>query len=391
LKEVLFVKRAICLFVTLVMLMSLCTIPAFAVEPVDKTAVMYAEHFTKGDSVGVLLPDANKARLNPANALGEFDAVQSDGVAANEKFYAVASNEWTSYTFDGNFMNVDGAPDVSFCEVTWGSVWHAEAVKVYLSGAYVRDEDGKVVAYEGNDDGYGYYAGMAWNKVGINGLSAEKRNEVAEGYLPDEVKRSFEANTFSQDGNFGWAQFYLPDEVVYAEDITLIDVTADVYDKAGTSSTYTGNTDGYDLDAIRVYKYIPWRFNDSATGCSEDDGTGSCILPKGTWFMYNEFAGESQTFDIQAGNPKDGENIIGTYTVEKTGDNTYIVDYDIDETIKMNGYKYDIVITAEHLAVSDTAFTSANPGKLDNQDFGVEFEDTDGKFFVFAHFAVEYK
>jgi hypothetical protein len=49
------------------------------------------------------------------------------------------------------------------------------------------------------------------------------------------------------------------------------------------------------------------------------------------------------------------------------------------------------VVTAEHLAVSDAAFTSANPGKLDNQDFRVEFKDTDGKFFVFAHFVVEYK
>ncbi|MDF2531964.1 MAG: hypothetical protein K0Q65_1545 [Clostridia bacterium] len=115
----------------------------------------------KLESVDLLLPDANKARLNSANALDIFDAVQSDGVAANQKFYAVASNEWTTYTFDGNFMNVDGAPDISFCEVTWGSVWHPEATLVYLSGAYVRDEDGKVVPYQGNDDGYGYYAGMA--------------------------------------------------------------------------------------------------------------------------------------------------------------------------------------------------------------------------------------
>ena len=92
--------------------------------------------------------------------------------------------------------------------------------------------------------------------------------------------RNFADNTFGTDGNFGVSQFNLPAEVVYATGVRLVDVTKDVYNMSGNGASYLnqagrmtasalsppassrsryailgpadGNTDGYDLDAIRV-------------------------------------------------------------------------------------------------------------------------------------------
>jgi hypothetical protein len=389
------------LYLTLVVALLMMTAGvAGAVTPVDPNLVMYASDYTTGDPVDVYLggvlngAGGHPLRLNPANALGVFDASSSSDPAFNAKFFALGSRAWTTYTFDYPYWNVDGAPDLEFCEVTWssGPSWHAEAAKVYLTGAYVRDGNGDVVAYTpaaGEEDGY--YAGVAWNRTGIQYVSAANREAVAQSYLPADVTRTFVANTFSWSGVFGWTQFHLPEEVVYAAGVKLVDITASVYDDDGSASTYAGNTDGYDLDAIRAYRYIPWRFNDTATGATNSDGTGSRILPKGAWFMYNAYSGGTQTYPIQAGNPADGTNIIGSYTVTPDGAGDYTVTYDIDDTVIVNGYAYDIVVFQEHLAVSDTLFTSANPGQLDTQDFGVPFADADGMFYIFAHFAVAYQ
>ena len=84
-------------------------------------------------------------RLNPANALGTFDALQTGG---DGKMFSVASQTWTDYTFDDKYYNVDGPADIEFAEVTW-SRWHVEAAKVYLTDAYVRDGSGNVVPYAG--------------------------------------------------------------------------------------------------------------------------------------------------------------------------------------------------------------------------------------------------
>ncbi len=118
------------------------------------------------------------------------------------------------------------------------------------------------------------------------------------------------------------------------------------------------------------------------TGGDSATGLGTPILPSGTWFMYNEYAGGSGSFDIQAGNPSGGENIIGSFTITNNHDGTYTADY------TMNG---GITVVNEHLAISDTPFTSANPGYLDNADYGVPFSPpADGSFYIFAHFSVEY-
>ena len=78
-------------------------------------------------------------------------------------------------------------------EVTWNR-WHVEAAKVYLTEAYVRDGDGNVVPYAGNDDGYGYYAGVAWNKEGIQNVSAAARLAKTQSYFAG--TRNFADNTF---------------------------------------------------------------------------------------------------------------------------------------------------------------------------------------------------
>ena len=416
-------RLSLLLVLTLIMLMSVAA--AYAAEPVtplDPNLVMYADDFTVGDIVPANFDPYNAAsqidRLNPSNALGAFDATAPASVS--DFFFATAARTWSHYTFADKFMNVDVVPDIEFAEVTWGTLgsWHTEAMKVYLTGAYIKDADGKVVPYGAADDGIGYYAGVAWNRIGLEYVDETTRLSVTDGYFSG--TRDFADNEFYRSGAYGtYTQFHLPDEVVYAEGIYLVDITADVYALAypatylnvsGTGALVTlnsnawdvinydqitaadvtatsginGNTDGYDLDAIRVYKYIPWRTSDTATGY------GNRILSKGTWFMYNYYDGSVGTFDLQAGNPKDGENIIGTYTVTNNGDGTFTVGYDIDETITKNGYVYDIEVMNEHLGISDSMSFKANPGTDDNQDFGTAFADADGIFYIFAHFSVTY-
>lgn len=378
---------------------------------------------------------------------GEFDAVTTTGI--NEYFFGVASREWTKFTFGDKFMNIDDPieydendepiipephlADIKFREVTWGPLgsWHVEGALVFLTGATVKNSSGQIVPYTGSDGGYGYFAGIAVNKEGIEGFTEDQKTEIRNKYADDfgVLGREFRSSTVEMDpppnATRATTYFHLPEEVVCAEGIILVDITDYLwnYDSTvGTPSTYTnvagtgrqltfverispypldtrmndqiiatesdpmnGNTDGFDLDAIQVYRCIPWRTSDTATG------SGKQILKKGTWFMYNYYDGSVSTFDLQAGNPKDGVNIIGSYTVKNNGDGTFTVDYDIDETITKNGYVYDIEVTSEHLGISDTMSFKASPGTDDNQDFGTAFADADGKFYIFAHFAVEYK
>ena len=374
-------KKFLLLSVFVIMFL-IATPKTYAVTPINSTNKMYANSYTAGSTVPVSLPSENLARLNPANALGAFDAVQ--GISgANEKFYAVASREYTKYWFDHDFYNVDNAPDITFSEVTWGTTWHAEAVLVYLTDAYVRNNQGQIVKYVPTiEEEYGYYAGIAWNKIGINGLSNMEREIIAESYL-NLVPRTYLNNQYQVDGNFGLTYFHLPEEVVYAKGIVLVDITKDIYNKAGSASTYNGNTDGYDLDGISVYRYIPLK-NESATGLGER------ITPKGTWFMYNEFTfGQNNVFQIQAGNPKDSSNIIGSYEVIKEGD-MYKVVYTMNKIVR-NGYEYEVHVNDSHLAVSNFLFKSTAPGKLENQEFGVPFNGYGNHFYVFAHFDVEFR
>jgi hypothetical protein len=353
-----------------------------AAVPLDDTNIMYAKYYEAGAEVVVSLPAANVARLNPANALGMFDAIQ--GTGANEKFFAVASREYTNYWFNYRYWNIDGEADITFSEVTWGTTWHAEAVKVYLTDAYVRNSSGKIVPYTPKiGEGDGYYAGIAWNKIGINGLNATVRNNIAKSYLPG-VTRDYMANHYHVDGNFGLTHFHLPDEVVYAKGIILVDITKDVYNLAGGGSTYNGNTDGYDLDGISVYRYIPLK-GESATGY------GTRIVERGTWFMYNQYDPQgTNVFNIQMGNPKEGENFVGTYKIDKDG-LMYTATYDMDDTYIANGYEYDIYVKNSHLAISDNLFTSTAPGKLANEEFGIPFMGYNPNFYIFAHFEIEFR
>lgn len=168
-------KRILSLLVVNILLLGLIALPIRALTPVtplDPNLIMYANGFTVGEikSVNFDPYDANAqvSRINPTNALGGFDAVAPAGVS--DYFFAIGARTWSHYTFAEDFYNVDGAPDIEFAEVTWGNgtSWHTEAMKVYLTDAYIRDSEGKVVPYGVMDDGIGYYAGLlgivlVWN------------------------------------------------------------------------------------------------------------------------------------------------------------------------------------------------------------------------------------
>ncbi|MBN2395288.1 MAG: hypothetical protein JXC36_02365 [Candidatus Atribacteria bacterium] len=149
------------------------------------------------------------------------------------------------------------------------------------------------------------------------------------------------------------------------------------------SSPATVNTDGdlYKCDCVQ---------SDTATGL------GTPIKPKGTWFMYNSYGysddvntypgypeyPEDGGYWIVAGNPKNGPTVMGEYYINNNLDGSYTATYWIDDTFE---------VVDEHLGISNNPDFTAKPGKDDNQDFGVPFYDDDGKFYIFAHFAVECK
>jgi PKD repeat protein len=112
-------------------------------------------------------------------------------------------------------------------------------------------------------------------------------------------------------------------------------------------------------------------------------GVGHKIKSHGTWFMYNFYSGVHEHYEIQAGNPKNGSNIIGEYEIISLGGNMYRAEYYINTAF---------VVVDEHLGIDNYITTmdfKAKPGQDDNQDFGVPFYDEDGEFYIFAHFAVE--
>jgi hypothetical protein len=112
---------------------------------------------------------------------------------------------------------------------------------------------------------------------------------------------------------------------------------------------------------------------DSATGL------GTAILDKGTWFMYNTYTGGTATYDIQAGNPKNGTNIVGSYTVTANPNGTYY------------NFNSGITVTEQHLTISDSANFTAKPGEDTNANFGVPITaPKDGSFYIFAHFSIDY-
>jgi len=151
------------------------------------------------------------------------------------------------------------------------------------------------------------------------------------------------------------------------------------------------NGDDFVIDDISL-------MNTEAIGSDSATGMGTRILSKGTWFMYNyvseaampDSIGSNVQFQIQAGNPVDGVKNIGFYVIWNRGGGNYEAEYVIDDTIEIGGVDYDIVVTAEHLGVSNTMSFTGKPGQDDNQDFEVQFSDADGNFYVFAHFEVEY-
>ena len=98
----------------------------------------------------------------------------------------------------------------------------------------------------------------------------------------------------------------------------------------------------------------------------------------------------TQCFDLQAGNPKNGPNIVGEYCIAPRGITQYVATYHFD-TVTIGGFEYEVVVLNEHLAISDTESFTAVPGQDDNQDFGVPFTDDNGQFYVFAHFSIGFK
>jgi hypothetical protein len=199
-----------------------------------------------------------------------------------------------------------------------------------------------------------------------------------------------------------------------ADDVTIAAGTSQTFTRTGTAvrgpyentATVTGTaTDicgnpGALSPASDDSCYFGWS-DDTLTGLGYKESqfntgkTFATITKKGTWFMYLTVTptsipdGQSLTFDIQAGNPKNQLVDVGDITITRTG-TSYTIDRVLDTNVLFAGdpYLYGLYLTDEHLAV-DTDRTMSFTGKPGRDDMGYEypytFTDSDGYFFVFAH------
>gem|GEM_PF-6631150 len=195
-----------------------------------------------------------------------------------------------------------------------------------------------------------------------------------------------------------YLKFILPDGYMFTQQDAGSDDDLDSDANATTGATACTTLDPGEGDmSWDAGMYMKWRTDDSATG----SGTRITLKKSSTWFMYNfvdasgtsgSYTGSVATFDIQAGNPMDGENIVGKLTVSKTAPFTFQVTYALDECIERNGSLWHVTDCSDaHLSIGNTASFKANPGRDDNQDFGVEFTDYDKVFYMFAHLVVCYE
>ena len=155
----------------------------------------------------------------------------------------------------------------------------------------------------------------------------------------------------------------------------------------GTDWFFIPDEDGRTRKTVYMYVGPPHVEGDDVTG------VGDRIHPEGNWFMYNYFDGVTVTqyFDLQAGNPEHGENIIGTYWIEYHGDGWYGIYYTIDDTVEIDGWLYNVIVTEEHLSHSGAIDFTGDPAVDDNADFGVYMGFIEaGHFYVFAHLTIEY-
>lgn len=391
---------------------------------------MYADEAFPGEFVPVKLPLANIARLCPENALGPFDAVS--GTTLNEKFFALASRNGVEFTFPERFMNVEGNRDIEFAEVTWGSgnTWHVEAVLVYLTDAYIRDGGGNVVPYVPTaGETHGYFAGIAWNRTGIQYVSEADRLAITASYLPG-VIRDYGGNSFEYQGEIGISHFSLPDEVVDAEGIYLVDITKDVYAAGGAPSTYEtgtsvlvteilecpivdasdvtytsgqrGNTDGFDLDAIRVYRSVPERcetawgtvvIDGDPTSNENNDLTG---ITNWGWNIGPLASGAVVEFELWAAA---GQNLlengehVGNGTITYAF-NTVTVEIEMFEHYRLNDLKIWVGSTpmplnnGRYLAAPgqfDRYMTYPRGGSFDTEGGTLTFDCVTGQIYVGVH------
>ena len=152
------------------------------------------------------------------------------------------------------------------------------------------------------------------------------------------------ATTGSYDGtNPGRVSFDLPD--VYWDEIRFI----------GDDATVADASD-FLVESISGVPDRPELGGDSATGSPAPRSrpraaTGSCTTATRTRWWGN-------CFDLQAGNPKLGANIVGEYCIVNNGDGTFTATYDLDDTITIGGFEYDIEVLNAHLSIKDSVNTS---------------------------------
>lgn len=138
------------------------------------------------------------------------------------------------------------------------------------------------------------------------------------------------------------------------------------------------------------YGWIP-DGGDTATGMGEDiDGKN--------WFMKNSFdvadweIGDcSEPVAIQAGNPKNGTNSVGTYSVMKTGENKFQIVYGVNSEIITDEWKVELNDPKIWMNCDGNFISTPGNQKGHATKVGTnEFEFTGNTLHIFAHFDAAY-
>lgn len=305
---------------------------------------MYATKGMTGSSIARYRTDVGSALGNNKN-----------------RFYSIGNHNFSKFAFDSAFYNVDGGADIEFSEITWGNSWHEEAVEVYLVNPRVKTCTGAEKAYGKNDiisavDRGGinlsetdieelrkdklYFAGVAFNKRVIqNGNVANytdyetrRFKEISGDWTnsDEDTKRKFVTSNITTEGDVAITGFNLPENIVSAEGIVLVDVTGKINKMYYKDDTKFGD-DGFDLASVKVYGKS--EINEGSTDKNE----------KAAYIKVSDLRNAEIADRITRDIVLENGDVVGSYTL-KLNDNKkkFRLTYELNDGYKLTDERYGL-------------------------------------------------
>lgn len=358
---------------------------------------------------------------------GKFEAVTTEGGTGATEL-TLAGNSWNAFSKD-TFAALRLTGNASFGKDVTVAISDNYGVGLRCNSAdaqYIFDQDANLTIVKNGKvcaDGvqYNTIGGGIWNK-GILVVPADAviYNNHAETSGDDIYNREGASVSFGPVGE-DWYLDGTPDcngkihaiDGWYEDGAEGIRWLADTENEADrhVELREAGTISGVNaLKAAHAYREPEYVW-DSGTSCGSDTATGygrknnnsKAYKAGGNWFLAQRISiadGESQMMDIQAGNPKNGTNFIGTVTLTRKG-NEYTVHYALNDDVMSelpDPYAYqpgDTVTLTEisncrYLASAAKIAVSNNGKDLKTCEDGLTFTMEQDTFYFYIHFNVVY-